>query len=157
MIVVADTTPLNYLILISEIELLSALYERVLIPLEVHRELMQPKTPPQVRAWAANLPVWCEVRAVTSAPDAALNELDAGECDAIQLALEAGIDTLLMDESEGRREAIRRHLRVTGTVAVLEKAAQRGWIDFRTTLQKLEQTNFRLSAGIRDHFIKRNP
>jgi predicted nucleic acid-binding protein len=157
MIVVADTTPLNYLILIGEIELLSAFYERVLIPLEVHRELHRPKTPPQVRAWAASLPAWCEVRDVTSAPDAALNELDAGERDAIQLALEAGVDTLLMDESEGRREAIRRHLHVTGTVAVLEKAAQRGWIDFRATLQKLEQTNFRLSASIRDDFIRRNP
>jgi predicted nucleic acid-binding protein len=157
MIVVADTTPLNYLILISEIELLPALYESVLIPAEVHRELKQPKTPPQVRAWAANLPVWCEVRAVISVPDAALNELDAGERDAIQLALEAGVDTLLMDESEGRREAIRLHLRVAGTVAVLEKAAQRGWIDFRSTLLKLEQTNFRLSASVRDEFLRRNP
>jgi predicted nucleic acid-binding protein len=157
MIVVADTTPLNYLILIGEIELLPALYESVLIPLEVHRELQKPKTPPLVRAWAANLPAWCEVRAVTSAPDAALNELDAGERDAIQLALEAGVDTLLMDEIEGRREALRRHLHVTGTVAVLEKAAQRGWIDFRSTLLKLEQTNFRLSASVRDEFLRRNP
>ncbi|HEY1207742.1 MAG TPA: DUF3368 domain-containing protein [Terracidiphilus sp.] len=157
MIVVADTTPLNYLILIAEIELLPALYESVLIPLEVHRELLKPNTPPQVRAWAANLPVWCEVRSVISVPDAALQELDAGERDAIQLALDAGVDTLLMDEREGRREALRRHLFVTGTVAVLEKAAQRGWIDFRSVLQKLEQTNFRLSASLRDEFLRRNP
>jgi predicted nucleic acid-binding protein len=32
MIVVADTTPLNYLVLIGQIELLSALYRTVLIP-----------------------------------------------------------------------------------------------------------------------------
>jgi predicted nucleic acid-binding protein len=50
-----------------------------------------------------------------------------------------------------------RHLHVTGTVAVLEMAAQRGWIDFRATLQRLEQTNFRLSAKVRDEFIRRNP
>jgi predicted nucleic acid-binding protein len=97
------------------------------------------------------------VRAVTSTPDAALSELDAGERDAIQLALDEGIDTLLIDESEGRREAMRRHLHVTGTVAVLEKAAQRGLIDFRASLERLEQTNFRLSARIRDEFIGRNP
>ena len=157
MIVVADTTPLNYLILIGEIELLPALYESVLIPLEVHHELLKPNTPPQVRAWAENLPVWCEVRSVISVPDAALKELDAGERDAIQLALDAGVDTLLMDEREGRREALRRHLLVTGTVAVLEKAAQRGWLDFRSALQKLEQTNFRLSASLRDEFLRRNP
>jgi len=157
MIVIADTTPLNYLVLIGQIEVLPALYESVLIPLEVHRELQRPKTPPSVRAWASSLPAWCEVRATASAPDAALSELDAGERDAILLALEAGIDTLLMDEIEGRREAMRRHLHVTGTVAVLETAAQRGLIDFRAALERLEQTSFRLSGKIRDEFIKRNP
>jgi predicted nucleic acid-binding protein len=157
MIVVADTTPLNYLVLIGEIELLSALYDTVLIPLEVHRELQRPKTPLAVRTWASILPSWCQVHVLASVPDAALSELDAGERDAIQLALEMGIDTLLMDEIEGRREAMRRCLHVTGTVAVLELAAQRGLIDFRTSLLRLEQTNFRLSARIRDEFIRRNP
>ena len=157
MIVVADTTPLNYLVLIGEIELLPALYQSVLIPQEVHRELQSPKTPEVVRAWATMLPAWCEIRSLTSTPDATLNELDAGERDAIQLALETGVDTLLMDESDGRRAALRYHLKVTGTIAILEKAAQRGLIDFRLTLGRLEQTSFRLSASIREEFLKRNP
>ena len=157
MIVVADTTPLNYLVLIDAIELLPALYEHVLIPWEVHNELQRPKTPDKVRAWALNLPAWCEARSVTAAPDIQLAELDPGERDAIQLALETGVDTLLMDETEGRREALRRHLLVTGTVAVLEKAAQRGLIDFRVALSRLEQTSFRLSAAVRSEFLHRNP
>jgi predicted nucleic acid-binding protein len=53
MIVVADTTPLNYLVIIGHIELLPALYQSVLIPQEVHRELQRPGTPPTVRAWAS--------------------------------------------------------------------------------------------------------
>lgn len=97
------------------------------------------------------------MRSPSSTPDATLSELDPGEREAIQLALEAGVDTLLMDESEGRREALRRHLRVTGTIAVLETAARRGLIDFRGALERLEQTNFRLSPKIRDEFIRRNP
>jgi predicted nucleic acid-binding protein len=157
MIVVADTTPLNYLALIDQIELLPALYRRVLIPRSVHLELQQHQTPPPVRAWASTLPAWCEVRPVISAPDEGLDGLDAGERDAIQLALEAGVGTLLMDESEGRKEALRRHLKVAGTVAILEKAAHRGLIDFRASLLRLEQTNFRLSATIRREFLKRNP
>jgi predicted nucleic acid-binding protein len=157
MIVVADTSPLNYLVLIDEVELLFALYDSVLIPVEVHRELQHPKTPPAVRAWASSLPPWCQVRGLSSVPDAALNELEAGERDAIQLALEMGIDTLLMDDIEGRREAIQRHLYVTGTVGVLEKAAQRGLTEFRASLERLARTNFRLSARIRDEFIRRNP
>jgi predicted nucleic acid-binding protein len=156
MIVVADTTPLNYLVLVNEIALLPVLYQRILIPREVHRELQRSKTPPAVLEWALTLPTWCEVHSLQSTPDAALNELDPGERDAIQLALDVGVDTLLIDESEGRREALRRHLLVTGTIAVLEKAAQRGLIDFRAALQRLELTNFRLSPSIRDVFLKRN-
>jgi predicted nucleic acid-binding protein len=110
-----------------------------------------------VRTWASALPSWCEVRSPVSIPDAALRELDAGERDAIQLALDSGVDTLLMDELEGRREAIRRKLRVTGTLSILETAARRGLIDFRSALQCLEQTNFRISARIREVFLERNP
>jgi len=157
MIVVADTSPLNYLVLIGEIELLRTLYEGVLIPREVLRELLSSQTPIEVRSWASQLPAWVDLRDIKSAPDAALAQLDSGERDAIQLALEAGVDTLLMDESDGRREALRRNLKVTGTVAVLEKAAQRGMIDFREVLGRLERTNFRLSVQLRDMFIERNP
>lgn len=156
MIVVADTSPLNYLALIGEIELLPSLYQKVLIPEEVHRELQREQTPEVVRNWAVSLPPWCEVRAVNLTSDPALCELDPGERDAIELALQAGIDTVLMDEIAGRHEAARRRLRVIGTVAVLEKAAQRGLVDFRDALQRLEKTNFRLSATIRDEFLKRN-
>lgn len=52
MIVVADTSPLNYLVLIAEIELLPHLYERILIPEAVHRELQRLQTPSTVRTWA---------------------------------------------------------------------------------------------------------
>ncbi|MGA2572065.1 MAG: hypothetical protein ABSF23_16270 [Terracidiphilus sp.] len=56
MIVVADTSPLNYLILIGEIEILPKLYDKVLLPEEVHRELQRAQTPSAVREWAASLP-----------------------------------------------------------------------------------------------------
>ena len=110
MIVVADTSPLNYLVLIGEIEMLPALYEKVLIPQEVHTELLQPGAPPAVRQWAAALPVWADVRTASTKYDPELSELDPGEREAIQLALATGVHTVLMDEAEGRREAVRRRL-----------------------------------------------
>jgi len=157
MFVVADTTPLNYLILIEQIELLPELYERVVIPHAVLVELHHAGTPSPVRAWASNLPSWCEVREPTSTPDAILNLLDAGERDAIQLALDMGFNTLLMDEMKGRREAQRRSLKVVGTLAILEEGAQSGWIDFRTCLNRLEGAGFRLSGHLRTQFLMRNP
>ncbi|HXR97132.1 MAG TPA: DUF3368 domain-containing protein [Terriglobales bacterium] len=156
MIVVADTSPLNYLVLISEIQLLPALYERVLIPHEVHLELQRTQTPEPVRVWAANLPSWCEARTVTASKDPGLSKLDPGERDAIELALQSGIDTVLMDETRGRRAAAHWRLHVIGTVAVLEKAANCGLIDFVAALQRLESTNFRLSPAIRNAFLNRN-
>lgn len=105
----------------------------------------------------ANLPAWCEERLVIAPPDPALDELDPGEREAIQLAAEAGVDTVLMDEAAGRREAARRHLRVIGTLGILEQASQKGLVEFRDALQRLERTNFRLSAAVRDEFLRRNP
>lgn len=121
MIVVADTSPLNYLILINEIELLPALYERVLIPEEVRQELQRDRAPLAVKKWATSLPAWCEIRSVAASADPTLSELDPGERDAILLALEVGIETVLIDEIGGRREAARHRLHVIGTVALLEK------------------------------------
>jgi predicted nucleic acid-binding protein len=39
MIVIADTTPLNYLVLIDRVEVLPQLYGRVVIPLAVWEEM----------------------------------------------------------------------------------------------------------------------
>jgi predicted nucleic acid-binding protein len=49
MIVVADTTPINYLILIEEIDVLPKLYGRVMIPRAVNEELMRSRAPLKVQ------------------------------------------------------------------------------------------------------------
>jgi predicted nucleic acid-binding protein len=47
-VVVADTSPIDYLILIGEIGVLQRLYHRVVIPEEVFNELMD-RAAPEVR------------------------------------------------------------------------------------------------------------
>jgi len=155
-VVVADTTPLNYLVLLGQIERLPAFYDRIMIVPAVLQELSHSGTPGRVRSWASKLPIWCQVQPPTSAPDSILNQLDAGERDSIQLALDAGFDTLLMDEIRGRQEAVRRSLRVTGILSILEAASQLGLLDFPATLARLENLGFRLSSRLRDTFLKRN-
>jgi predicted nucleic acid-binding protein len=51
MIVVADTSPVNYLVLIDEIELLPFLFGHVLLPRAVFQELQHSKTPEKMRQW----------------------------------------------------------------------------------------------------------
>ena len=52
MVVVADTSPINYLVLIGQIHLLIRLYTRILIPPAVLAELKNPLSPKPVRDWA---------------------------------------------------------------------------------------------------------
>lgn len=86
MIVVADTSPLNYLIQIACESLLPALYKRVLIPAAVLAELDDVGAPATVKHWLLHVPEWIEVRRTATAPHAALSFLDPGEREAIQLA-----------------------------------------------------------------------
>lgn len=108
--VVSDTSPLNYLVLVDHINLLPQLYGQVLIPESVLMELSATETPQLVRNWAANLPDWIEVSPVTPIDDTGLTRLHAGERDAISLALTVKADAVLLDERLGRQEAEKRGL-----------------------------------------------
>jgi len=69
MIVVADTGPLNYLILLGHIEVLHILYGEVVIPPAVQDELLDPSAPEPVRSWISSPPHWLEIRTpVVSTP-----------------------------------------------------------------------------------------
>lgn len=53
MIVVSDTTPVNYLVLIDQVDLLKELYGLLVLPHAVHEEMRREQAPEKVRAWAA--------------------------------------------------------------------------------------------------------
>jgi predicted nucleic acid-binding protein len=84
-IVIADSSPINYLILIGEIDVLPRLYSSIVIPPAVAEELRSSDAPEQVRAWISATPGWLIVKAPTHAHDHRLSGLDSGERDAIRL------------------------------------------------------------------------
>lgn len=102
-VVVADTSPLRYLVLIAEAGVLGQLYERVLVPNSVAIELNQSRTPAIVREWILSPPPFIEIVPVRSATASIIADLDEGERDAISLALELRADLVLMDDREGVR------------------------------------------------------
>src|ERR1051325_5705056 len=124
MIVVADTTPLNYLILIGHSEILPKLYGRVLIPEAVFEELQRQRTPEAVRNAVLKRPYWLEVRRVDRPADSTLQELDAGEQEAFVLAEDLKADLLMLDDKDARHIAAARHLPFIGTLGVLAEAAK---------------------------------
>jgi predicted nucleic acid-binding protein len=82
------------------------------------------------------------------APDLELDELDSGERNAIQLAIDEDADLLLMDERAGVAVARRRGLIVTGTLGVLLQASQRGLVDIGAALAALQATTFRSTSEL---------
>jgi predicted nucleic acid-binding protein len=142
MIVIADTSPLNYLVLIDRADLLPQLFGHVLIPPAVFNELKQPEASERVRDWVAHAPSWLQVRSLHSRPDPSLDHLDSGEREAIALAEEVKADQLLIDEADARREAARRNLPYMGTLGVLRVAARLDLIDLPSDLTRLQQTTF---------------
>ncbi|MGB7282685.1 MAG: hypothetical protein WBE13_10520 [Candidatus Acidiferrum sp.] len=55
-VVVADATPLHYLILIGAIEILPRLFEKIHIPIEIREELSRSASPAAVRTWMQQPP-----------------------------------------------------------------------------------------------------
>jgi hypothetical protein len=56
MIIIADTSPLNYLIRLGKADVLREIYGRVLVPHAVLIEMKHPEAPLEVRAWASAPP-----------------------------------------------------------------------------------------------------
>ncbi len=155
MIVISDTTPLNYLIQIEHTFVLRELYGRVIVPQAVKEELRSDAAPVAVKTWISNPPDWLEVQLV-SRNDPALARLGAGEREAILLAQELLADALIIDERAGRNDANRRSLRVIGTLGVLDSAAERGLIDLPRTIERLTQTSFRAAPVLVQSFLDRD-
>jgi predicted nucleic acid-binding protein len=148
MIVVADTSPLNYLIRLGVPEVLQEIYGRVLVPNAVIVEMQHPEAPPDVRVWASAPPVWLEKRQAQQIDRSLAPELGTGEREAISLAIEVNADFLLIDERAGREAAEARRLEVAGTLAILLQASLRGHVDFHEALRQLRTFGFRISHAV---------
>jgi predicted nucleic acid-binding protein len=147
--VVSDTSPLRYLVLIGEIDVLPQLYGHLLIPPSVAAELSHPNTPALVRQWASSPPHWLEVVSVASPPpEFHWAHLGAGERDALTLALARTAALVLMDDREGVVEARKMGVSVVGTLGVLDWAAHRNLLHLPSALAKLQATNFRMSPKL---------
>jgi predicted nucleic acid-binding protein len=147
--VISNTSPLCYLILIDEINVLQILFNEIIIPEAVYSELIDLGAPDVVRKWIMQLPKWIKVEQVTEVKfDPILNRLHIGEREAILLAKELSADLIILDERLARKIAMDKGLNVTGLLGILIEASTRGIVDLPTAIEKLNRTTFRASPQL---------
>lgn len=154
--IVSNTSPLRYLTGIGEHELLPQLFGQVLIPKAVYQELTHQNTPDTVQQYFLSPPDWIEVCEVKISDEHnLLRHLDKGEIEAILLAKQKQADLLLMDEKKGRLTAKDHGLIVMGVLGVLELANRQQKVNLPQAIEKLLQTNIKISPSLIESLLKK--
>ncbi|NBC18085.1 MAG: DUF3368 domain-containing protein [Bacteroidetes bacterium] len=140
--------------------MLPALYGDILIPEEVATELRHPKGPNAIRDWIGHAPGWLRVSSSEyrfgSGIEDMLRTLDAGEREAIRLAVDVNASLIVLDEKAGRRVARRLGVSVTGTIGILDLAASEGLIDVVRVVEQLQLTSFRAAPALYRWLLERH-
>jgi uncharacterized protein len=118
-VAVCDSSSLIIFWQIGRLELLRGVFEVVIVPSAVKREIA-----PSL----GRLPFWVSELAAPTPPEQAM-ALGPGEREAIALALSLHADYVIVDELLGRRVARHLGLEVIGAVGLLVRARQHGLVD----------------------------
>jgi len=154
LIVVSDSSPVVALARIELLDILPKLYGRAVVPVSVYQEISRPHL--QFPLFPERWP-WLSVQAVNDSRRlASLSHLDAGEAEAILVAVEIGADLLLMDERKGRKAAVTMGLHVTGLLGILAEAKRAGLIERLAPIlnQLTEHADFWLDPVLRDAVLR---
>lgn len=158
MLVVSDTTALSNLAVIGRLELIKEQFGQVLVPGAVVAELrLLSHISGRAGLTRAFEDGWLvEMSVPTDAPfPEVLRGLDAGEVEALRLALVISADCVLMDEKKGRRAAEALGFSITGVLGILLKAKAGMKIDsIAAELGRLErEVDFFLAPALRSKVL----
>jgi predicted nucleic acid-binding protein len=155
-VVVSDASPLICLSALRQFNLLRLLYGAVLVPAAVWQEVTRvpafSSTATPQAATDAHAAGWLQVATASNRPLVTQLEttLDAGEAEAIALAVERKPSLLLIDERDGRQVARTLDVPFTGTLGVLLRAKALGHAPAIKPLltELVQQHNFRLHPDL---------
>ena len=157
MITVSDTSPVHYLILIRQTEILPKIFGEIIIPEPVAVEMRHPKAPREVREWIKSPPAWVRIQKARHEYLPVIRSLGKGELSAIAIAIEENADAVLMDDRAAIREGRSSDLTILTTFTVLELAAIANLIDFEEILENLAKTTFRMPPDdVVNEYLLRN-
>ena len=155
-IVVSDTSPIRALEFVGKLDLLAKLSGRVIVPPAVVKELRFPAE--RYRSVDVSQFAFLEIVAPTRNQEVQRlrTTLDAGESEALVLAVELSAELILMDERVGREAARRMRLRMVGTIGVLQRAKKAGLVSAIRPLidDIINGSGFFLSQELVDSVLK---
>ena len=148
-VVIVNTTPIIALALIEQLDLLPRLYGLVVIPPAVQTEVLQGGAQ-GIGVTEIQNANWIRVIALTDPRRAdSLPDLDRGEAQVIALAQELRADLVVIDERLERKYARRLKLKLTGTLGVLLRAKQVGFVQaIKPLVEQLVQGGIRLGEDV---------
>jgi hypothetical protein len=145
-LVVVNTTPIIALSLIGELDLLRSLYDQVVVPSAVEAEVLAGGRG-GVGSSELREASWLRVASLQDPRRAELLvDLDRGEAEVLALAQELHADLVIIDERLARLHAKRLGLTLTGTLGVLLRAKQLGYVKaIAPLIGRLRQAGIHLS------------
>ena len=147
---ICDTSPLQHLHRAGVLDVLSSLYERIVIPESVAEELNEGREAGLELPDISQLE-WIEVRAIKNPDMVSISTgLGPAEREALGMAMEIPGSRLIMDDTLGRRHARLLRQPVTGTIGVLLKAKRKQLVrKVEPVLDRLDARGFKLTADSR--------
>lgn len=145
-LVVSNASPLIALHQVDELKLLQGLFGEVHVPPAVAREVEPGIT----------LPLWVKTRPLQQpmAGEVLRASLGPGESEAISLAQEIRAEWLLLDERAARRLAQALGLRVAGTLGLLNRAKEKGFLAaVRPPIEALLRAGFHASPALVERIL----
>jgi predicted nucleic acid-binding protein len=139
--VISNATPLIYLAEADRLHILFSLFEEILIPGAVYEEVVSKgKRSGQTDAFLVEKSIeegQIKVRRIQRTHPVSV-PLHPGKVEVISLAMESGVETLLMDEARGRAAAEMAGLKPRGTLWLILSAVKTNLLTFDGFLATLE-------------------
>lgn len=151
--VIVNTTPLIALAEIGELHLLKDLYDEIYIPNAVFEEVKSEPAYTEVR----NASEWIKQVSVDSADNREMlsSRLHSGEVEVIQYARESKADLVILDDQLARRTAKYLGLTITGTLGVIIKAKEKGYVSsVKPIMDKLIQNGLYVDPIVQAEALK---
>ena len=157
MIAVSNTTPILSLYKIGKLCLLKDLFNEVIVPLAVRNEISLPGGKPGHNIF--DTVDYIKIKQVQNGFATSLlrSQLDYGEAEAIVLALELGVDVLILDEKKARKVAQANSQRIIGTIGILQMAKDKGIIsDMKSHMDELIANGIWIDKALYQMVLARN-